>query len=74
MQFIIATHNANIPVLGDSEMVVACEYMDGKEIKLEKGGIDRQSIQKKIINIMEGGQEAFNIRREIYKIWEVANL
>ena len=74
MQFIFATHNANIPVLGDSEMVVACEYMDGKEIKLEKGGIDRQSIQKKIINIMEGGQEAFNIRREIYKIWEVANL
>ena len=74
MQFIFATHNANIPVLGDSEMVVVCEYMDGKEIKLEKGGIDRQSIQKKIINIMEGGQEAFNIRREIYKIWEVANL
>ncbi len=56
MQFIFATHNANIPVLGDSEMVVACEYMDGKEIKLEKGGIDRQSIQKKIINIMEGGR------------------
>ena len=56
MQFIFATHNANIPVLGDSEMVVACECMDGKEIKLEKGGIDRQSIQKKIINIMEGGR------------------
>ena len=56
MQFIFATHNANIPVLGDSEMVVACEYIDGKEIKLEKGGIDRQSIQKKIINIMEGGR------------------
>lgn len=74
MQFIFATHNANIPVLGDSEMLVACEYIDGKEIKLEKGSIDCPPIQKKIINIMEGGKEAFNIRRKIYKIWEVANL
>lgn len=74
MQFMFATHNANIPVLGDSEILVACEYIDGKEIKLEKGSIDRQPIQEKIINIMEGGKEAFNIRRNIYKIWEVANL
>ncbi|WP_455608210.1 AAA family ATPase, partial [Bacteroides rodentium] len=74
MQFIFATHNANIPVLGDSEIVVACEYIDGKEIKLEKGSIDCPPIQKKIINIMEGGKEAFNIRRNIYNIWEVANL
>lgn len=74
MQFMFATHNANIPVLGDSEILVACEYIDGKEIKLEKGSIDRQPIQEKIINIMEGGKEAFNIRRNIYKIWEAANL
>ena len=74
MQFIFATHNANIPVLGDSEMLVACEYIAGKEINLEKGSIDRQVIQQKIINIMEGGKDAFNIRRNIYKIWEVANL
>lgn len=74
MQFIFATHNANIPVLGDSEMLIACEYIDGKEIKLEKGSIDCQPIQEKIINIMEGGKDAFNIRRKIYKIWEVANI
>ena len=74
MQFIFATHNANIPVLGDSEMLVACEYIAGKEIKLETGSIDKQIIQSRIINIMEGGKDAFNIRRNIYKIWEVANL
>ena len=74
MQFIFATHNANIPVLGDSEMLVACEYIAGKEINLEKGSIDRQVIQQKIINIMEGGKDAFNFRRNIYKIWEVANV
>lgn len=70
MQFIFATHNANIPVLGDSEMLVACQYIPDNEIKIECGSIDCQSIQEKIIRIMEGGQEAFDIRKNIYKIWE----
>lgn len=70
MQFIFATHNANIPVLGDSEMLVACQYVPDNEIKIECGSIDCQNIQEKIIRIMEGGQEAFDIRKKIYKIWE----
>lgn len=70
MQFIFATHNANIPVLGDSEMLVACQYVPDNEIKIEYGSIDCQNIQEKIIRIMEGGQEAFDIRKNIYKIWE----
>jgi ABC-type lipoprotein export system ATPase subunit len=70
MQFIFATHNANIPVLGDSEMLVACEYVPDSEIKIEAGSIDCRNIQEKIIRIMEGGKEAFKIRKDIYKIWE----
>jgi ABC-type cobalamin/Fe3+-siderophores transport system ATPase subunit len=70
MQFIFATHNANIPVLGDSEMLIACECVGEKEIRLETGSIDCPTIQDKIISIMEGGKEAFNIRKNIYKIWE----
>jgi ABC-type lipoprotein export system ATPase subunit len=70
MQFIFATHNANIPVLGDSEMLVACLYVPDNEINIEYGSIDCQNIQEKIIRIMEGGQEAFDIRKKIYKIWE----
>lgn len=35
MQFIFATHNANIQVLGDSEMLVVSEYVPDNEIKLE---------------------------------------
>jgi ABC-type lipoprotein export system ATPase subunit len=70
MQFIFATHNANIPVLGDSEMLVTCQYVPDNEIMIECGSIDCQNIQEKIIRIMEGGQEAFDIRKNIYKIWE----
>lgn len=72
-QFIFATHNANIPVLGDCEQIVVCDYEE-KKINIEMGSIDNHNIQQKIINIMEGGKDAFNIRRNIYKIWEVANL
>ncbi|MDR2449488.1 MAG: AAA family ATPase [Prevotellaceae bacterium] len=74
MQFIFATHNANIPVLGDSEMLIACQYIPDVQIVTESGSIDCRNIQKKIIEIMEGGKDAFEIRKNIYKIWEAGNL
>ena len=72
MQFIFATHNANIPVLGDSEKIVACEYEENK-ITIKQGSIDTPNIQKAIVNIMEGGLEAFNRRKKIYNIWKTSN-
>jgi len=71
-QFIFATHNANIPVLGDSECIFACNYVDEK-IDVDKGNIDCPYTQKKIVDIMEGGKEAFNRRKEIYQIWKLQN-
>lgn len=69
VQFIFATHNPNIPVLGDAELVHACSFMDEK-VAVQSGSVDAQGTQKTIVNIMEGGQEAFNRRKEIYKIWK----
>ena len=68
-QFIFATHNANIPVLGDCEQIIVCDY-DENRINIELGSIDNHDIQEKIINIMEGGEEAFDKRREIYNLWK----
>ncbi len=73
MQFIFATHNANIPVLGDSEKVVACSY-DEKKIALHSGTIDNHQTQRYIVDIMEGGDEAFSRRKNIYNIWNINNL
>ncbi len=70
MQFIFATHNANIPVLGDSEKVVACSY-DEKKISVHSGTIDNHQTQRFIVDIMEGGDEAFNRRKNIYSIWNI---
>jgi predicted ATPase len=73
MQFIFATHNANIPVLGDSEKVVSCSY-DEKKITVHSGSIDNQQTQRFIVDIMEGGDEAFNRRKNIYSIWNIEKI
>ncbi|MCL2876806.1 MAG: histidinol-phosphatase [Betaproteobacteria bacterium] len=71
-QFIFATHNANFPVLGDAEQVHACQYQDEK-VATQSGSIDAHPVQEAIINIMEGGQEAFNRRKEVYNLWKPQN-
>ncbi|MCP3943395.1 MAG: histidinol-phosphatase [Desulfobacteraceae bacterium] len=69
VQFIFATHNPNIPVLGDAEQVHACSFMDNK-VSICSGSVDNKTTQRTIVDIMEGGQEAFNRRKEIYQIWK----
>ena len=68
-QFIFATHNANIPVLGDAEQIIACTYMEDS-IHPNVGSIDNPALQEAIVSIMEGGSEAFERRKEIYQIWK----
>lgn len=67
-QFIFATHNPNIPVLGDCEQTIICKYSNDN-LETSYGSIDCKLIQKEVVNIMEGGEEAFNKRNMIYQIW-----
>lgn len=71
-QFIFATHNANFPVLGDAEQIFSCTYGDDA-ISIKDGSIDCPIMQKEIVDIMEGGEEAFNNRKKIYEIWKPRN-
>lgn len=71
-QFIFATHNANFPVLGDAELIIACAYSDDT-VHVTSGSIDCPKLQKEIVNIMEGGKEAFEQRRRRYEIWKPLN-
>ena len=61
-QFIFATHNANIPVLGDSERVVAANGVEGT-MSITSGTIDSKESHQQIVDIMEGGYEAFKRRK-----------
>jgi len=68
-QFIFATHNANFPVLGDAEQIVSCSYSDNS-IHTKLGSIDDPELQGEVIDIMEGGEEAFKQRQRRYEIWK----
>lgn len=71
-QFIFSTHNANIPVLGDAELIVGLkavgEAEEGHgEIPVEwRGSIDDENVRLNAEEILEGGKEAFETRRAKY--------
>ena len=70
-QFLFATHNPNIPVLGEAEQVQACSFETATStITTHAGSVDGSETQEKIINIMEGGRDAFARRKEIYEHWK----
>ena len=65
-QVIIVTHNANIPVNGDAELIVALGTQDRLGKIICRGSIDRPDIKEHVSRIMEGSAEAFRLRRERY--------
>jgi len=71
-QFIFATHNPNIPVLGDAEQAIVCRK-EGEKFSFDHGSIDDRDIQQRIVTVMEGGEDAFRRRKEIYQLWKSSN-
>ena len=71
-QFVFSTHNANLPVLGDAEMVLGLSDAEeagdsGAKIAPEHmGAIDVSSVRELIEEVLEGGREAFENRRRKY--------
>ncbi len=63
-QMIFITHNANIPVLGEAELVVVMNS-DGKRGFVEKAGTVDEC-RNEIIDLLEGGEVAFELRRKRY--------
>ena len=67
-QVILSTHNANLPVLGDAELVIALNATDGHGV-VARGGIgsiDDASVRGLAGDLLEGGREAFDARRHLY--------
>lgn len=67
-QFIIATHNANIPVSGDAELIIVLEADERHGWCAHCGSIDDPAIRGPVEDILEGGREAFKIRQAKYGI------
>lgn len=65
-QIIAATHNPNIPVIGDAELVLALQAREGQAHVIGRASIDDRGIRELIKSIMEGGEEAFRRRADKY--------
>lgn len=67
-QVIVATHNPNLPVLGDAEQSIVLQATGRDEAAVVAlGDLDSPKIARYITDIMEGGREAFQYRHTIYK-------
>ncbi|HEY3330778.1 MAG TPA: AAA family ATPase [Capsulimonadaceae bacterium] len=63
-QMIFITHNANIPVLAEADLVVVLNS-DGRTGSIEKSGT-LDDCKQHIMDLLEGGSEAFEKRRQRY--------
>lgn len=67
-QVIVVTHNANIAVLGDAELIVALKATAEKATIITRGSIDHAETCEAACNILEGSREAFDRRAAVYGI------
>ena len=71
-QFVFSTHNANIPVLGDAEMIIGltasgeAERGHARILPEHVGSIDHRKVRELVEEILEGGKAAFEQRRRKY--------
>ena len=61
-QIIIVTHNPNIVVHGDAELVISLESSRGQSHVKSMGGLQESDVRAEVCRVMEGGQEAFENR------------
>jgi ABC-type lipoprotein export system ATPase subunit/histidinol phosphatase-like PHP family hydrolase len=67
-QVVVVTHNANIAVLGDAELIIPLKSNGVKSQVFERGSIDRTATIDQCCEILEGGRQAFARRRDIYRV------
>lgn len=61
-QLIIVTHNPNVVVNGDAEMVHALAFKSGQCRVTERGALQEWSVRKEVCDVMEGGRPALASR------------
>ena len=65
-QVILATHNANIVVNGDADMVIQLEAGANRGRIACAGAIEEPATRNAIVRTVDGGEEAFRLRRRKY--------
>jgi len=67
-QIIVCTHDPNILVGGDAEQIVVLDAESDRKGNVERhGSIDNDDIIQTVVDLLEGGDEAFGRREKRYK-------
>ena len=61
-QLIIVTHNPNIVVNGDAELIHVLDFVKGQCCVTQTGSLQDQAMRREVCQVMEGGEEAFERR------------
>lgn len=61
-QVIVVTHNPNIVVNGDAEMVISMDHRSGQCVVAQAGCLQDAAVRAEICQVMEGGRKAFEDR------------
>ena len=61
-QLIVVTHNPNVVVNGDAELVHVLDFTNGQCRVVQAGALQQKSVREEVCRVMEGGREAFSRR------------
>jgi energy-coupling factor transporter ATP-binding protein EcfA2 len=61
-QLIVVTHNANVVVNGDADLVHAMGFGGGQCFVTQSGALQEKAVREEVCRVMEGGHEAFKRR------------
>jgi hypothetical protein len=61
-QVLIATHSANLVVLGDAELVIPMRVEGGKGAPFARGAVDQPETRNQVCSLLEGGAQAYKKR------------
>ena len=67
-QIIMVTHNPNLAVVADAEQIiyVSIDKKNGNKFSFESGSIESVTINKRIVDVLEGAMPAFRQRDKKY--------
>lgn len=61
-QLIVVTHNPNVVVNGDADLVHVMEFGAGQCFIKQSGALQEKAVREEVCRVMEGGHEAFSRR------------
>lgn len=67
-QVIIVSNNGNVVVNSDAEQVIIACRDDQGEISYISGSLENPALRSKLLQVLEGGEEAFSKRQQKYRL------